>query len=125
MLLWSVVVGIFGVCWTGVWMRYLSRHRTQYGPQRYWFYGLVALFPAWLVACLSLLTPPSGGVQVFLPTAVFLSSAAGLLGVVGTDAVVRRLQETGRARRPVLYWLLGVASLFPGWAIALFGLLRR
>jgi hypothetical protein len=125
MLLWSVMVGILGVCGTGVWVTYLSRQRTQYGLQWYWFYGLVALFPAWLVACLSLLTPPSGGGQVFLPTAVFLSSAAGLLGVVGTDAVVRRLQATARTRRPVLYWLLGVASLFPGWAIALFGLLRR
>ena len=103
-----------------------SLSRTQDGPQWYWFCGLVALLPAWLLACLGLLTPPPGqGMYVFLPTAVFFSSAAGLLGVVGTDAAVRRLQATGRARHPVLYWLLGVVSLFPGWGIALLGLLRR
>src|SRR4029450_2100153 len=107
------------------WMTYLSRQRMRYGLQGYWFCGLVALLPAWLLACLGLLTPPDGGVLVFLPTSVFFSSAAGLLGVIGTDAAVRRLQTTGRARPPVLYWLLGGVALFPGWAIALLGLLRR
>jgi len=126
MLLWSVVVGILGVCGTGVWVTYLGRQRTRYEPQWYWFYGLAALLPAWLLACLGLLTPPSGqGVQVSLPTAVLLASAVGLLGVVGTDAAVRRLQATVRARHPVLYWLLGIASLFPGWGIAVLGLLQR
>lgn len=127
MLTWSVIVGVLGVCGTGLWIRSRSRHRAQWEPQWSWLLGLAALFPAWLLAFLGLLASPSGSgvVGVALPPSALLSSGAGLLGVVGTDAAVRRLLASGHVLRPVTSWLFGVASLVPAWGIALFGLLRR
>jgi hypothetical protein len=119
--------GILGVCGTGVWTVYHSRKVVHYTPQWYWVAGLVALFPAWLLAFLGLLTSPHGPgvVEVALPPAALFSSGAGLLGVVGTDAAVRRLLASGRDLHPVRFWLFGVATLVPAWGIALFALLRR
>jgi hypothetical protein len=127
MFTWSVIVGVLGICGMGLWMVYCSRQQPQWQPQWYWFLGLAALFPAWLFTFLSLLGSPSesGVVEVALPPSALFSSGAALLGVVGTDAAVRRLLASGRGPRPVMAWLFGVTSFVPAWGIALFGLLRR
>jgi hypothetical protein len=127
MLIWSVIVGVLGICGMGLWMVYGSRQEPQWQPQWFWFLGLAALFPAWLFTFLSLLESPSGSgvAEVALPPPALFSSGAALLGVVGTDAAVRRLLASGRSLRPVMAWLFGIASLVPAWGIALSGLLRR
>ena len=127
MIIWSVVIGILGVGGTGLWMRYHPRQGRHYEPQWYWFVGLAALLPAWFLAFLGLLgsSPPRPDAEVALPLSALFSSAAGLLGAVFTDATVRRLQASGRAPQPLIYWLLGMLSLVPAWCIALIVLLRR
>jgi hypothetical protein len=127
MLTWPILVGVLGICGTGLWMVSCSRQQPPWPPQWCWFLGLAALFPAWLFTFLSLLEAPSGsgGVEVALPPAALYSAGAALLGVVGTDAAVRRLLASRHGLRPVMAWLVGVTSLAPAWGIALFGLLRR
>ena len=127
MLTWSVIVGMLGICCTGLWMLSPSRQRAQWQPQWFWILGLAALFPAWLLAFLGLLEPPSGMgvVEGALPPSALFSSGSGLLGVVVTDAVMRRRLVCGRHLHPVLAWLFGVVSLMPAWGIALFALLRQ
>jgi hypothetical protein len=126
MHVWSAILGVLGLSGTGIWVGYHSRQRQQFGSQRYWFVGLTALLPAWLLAFVSVLTPPTGqGAFVALPIAGLMSTAAGLLGVIFTDWAVRCLHASERAHAPVLYWLLGVAALTPAWGIALVSLFRR
>ena len=123
---WSVVIGILGICGTGVWTVYHSRQRPHYVPLRYWSVGFAALLPAWLLAFVGLLGSPSGqGVGVTLPLPALFSSGVGLLGIVLTDALVRRLHASRRAHHPMIYWLLGLVAFVPAWCIALLGLLRR
>jgi hypothetical protein len=58
-----------------------------------------------------------------MPKGAFIgSSSVPLVGVIVTDIVVRHLRQSGRAHRPVIYWLLGVAAILPGWGIALLAL---
>lgn len=122
MSVWSVVFGILGVGGTGIGILFSTRRRGAYEPQRAWCIGLAALFPAWLLAFLGLLASPSGlGASVALPPSALWSSGAGVLGVVLTDAAVRRLHAAGRAS-PLLSWLLGVIGLVPAWGIALIAL---
>lgn len=123
---WSVVIGVLGICGTWAWMAYDTRQRTREEPQRYWLMGLARLLPAWFLAFVGLLgSPPKQGVNISLPVAALVSSGVGLLGIVLTDAAVRRLSTSARACRPTIYWLLGVSALIPAWCIALFDLLRR
>lgn len=123
---WTVVIGILGICGTWAWMAHDTRQRDIEKPQRYWMMGLAGILPAWFVAFIGLLGAPTRqGVNVSLPVAALFSSGVGLLGIVLTDAAVRRLHTSGRARRPAIYWFLGVVALVPAWCIALFDLLRR
>lgn len=123
---WSVVIGILGICGTGAWMAYHRRQQTHEEPQRHWLMGLAGLLPAWFLAFVGLLGSLSEqGVNVSQPLAALFSSGAGLLGIVLTDAALKRLHASERTRRPMIYWLLGVVALVPAWCIALFDLLRR
>ncbi len=126
MLIWSVMSAVLGCCGAGAWMVSLCRRGVPWRPQWYWLLGLAALFPAWLLAFVGLLGPVSGqsGISPLPPIALF-SSGAALLGVVLTDAAVRRWHETGRAYRPVIYWIWGLVALLPGWGLALLGLLQK
>jgi hypothetical protein len=126
MITWSVIVGMLGIGGTGLWILSPSRQWVQWQPQWFWLLGLAALFPAWLLAFLGLLEPSSGMgvVEGALPPAALFSSGSGLLGVVATDAVMRRRHVSGRDFHPVRAWLFGIASLAPAWGIALFALLR-
>ena len=124
---WSVIVGVLGICGTGLWILLRSRQGAQWLPQWFWLVGLAAIFPAWLLAFLGLLGSASGTgvVEGALPPAALFSSGAGLLGVVATDAILRRRLVLGHDLRPMLAWLFGVVSLVPAWGIALFALLRQ
>lgn len=117
MITWSAAVALVGLVGSGLALARLRGRR--WGPMSFWLLGLAAIFPAWLVVFVALLgsaSPLPGASRVWI-----LSSAAGLLGVIATDAATRRLHESGRPRSPVTYWLLGVIAFIPAWALALLG----
>ena len=121
---WSGVVGVLGLLATLGSTVQLGTRKSDRGPHLYWFLGLAALLPAWLIAFTGLLGPSMGErPEPWLSVSFIASSAAGLLGVILADGAVRRLHESGRGHPPVTYWLLGVTALFPAWCIALLGLL--
>ena len=115
----SAIIGVVGILATGVAVFYLQAKKPEWKPQQYWLLGLAGLFPAWLVAFLALLpfanTP---GVDTPLPPRALFSSVAGLLGVIATDYLLRRLQKSGVVLRPVVYWLIGWAGLLPALCVA-------
>ena len=116
----SVIVGIVGLLVSGAVVLYRKGGASEGKAQQYWLLGLAGLFPAWLVAFLSLLpsaTRPGGDTP--LPPRALFSSVAGLLGVIATDYLLRRLQKSGCALRPLTYWLIGWAALLPALAVAL------
>jgi hypothetical protein len=91
----SVVLGVLGLVATAAVMPYLSRWVSNWGPRQYWLVGLMALFPAWLIAFLGLLPSSVGPEYNPLPRSALLSSVVALLGVVFTDTAVRRLDKSG------------------------------
>lgn len=123
MIAWSVVIGIVGALATWCATRSLGTRESSQRPHLYWSLGLAALGPAWLIGLLGLLGPsPIVRPEPSLEVAFIFSSSAALLGVIVSDAVVRRLRASGRGHGPVTYWLLGVVAVGPAWAIALLGL---
>lgn len=121
---WSVVAGLLGVLGTWVGMIRLTQRQSPPSPVLYWILGVASLLPAWGIAFVGLFgsAPVVGRPEPSLSVPFILSSSAGLLGVILTDAAVRRLHASGQPRRPVTDWLLGVAALAPAWCIALLGL---
>jgi len=116
----SMILGVLGVLGTGTAVLYGSRRAPHWRPQHHWLLVVAALFPAWLVAFLGLLPPITGEIpQDPLPPSGILSSGATLLGVIASDYALRRLQKSARVCHPLVYWLLGLAALIPGWFIAL------
>lgn len=122
MIIWSVLAGAFGICGTGVLVARAGTRSPQWSPERYWLMGMAALFPAWLIAFLGVLTL---GTNVVPKGVVIASSVAPLLGAIVTDTVVRRLRESGRERRPLAYWLVGVLAMLPGWGLSLLAMIGR
>jgi zinc transporter ZupT len=123
MITWSVVVSALGLLASWGVTAYLTRRQHSRDPHLYWILGLAGLLPAWLIAFLGLLGSSTGGrSEVSLSVSWILSSAAALLGVIVTDALVRRLHESGRTHRPLMYWFLGIVALLPAWGIALWSL---
>src|SRR6266496_5469943 len=115
----SIVLGVLGFFTKGTVMPYLSRWGSNWEPRQHWLVGLIALFPAWLIAFLGLL-PSSGGPEYDpLPRSALLSSVVALLGVVFTDTAVRRLDKSGYSVSPFKYWILGTTGLLPAWLITL------
>jgi len=87
-------------------------------PRHYWLLGLASLFPAWLIAFLTVIQPASQSpVDVPLPPRALLSSSAGLIGIIATDYFLRGSQQSGRVLTPVMWWLIGWAALVPAWLI--------
>jgi hypothetical protein len=120
---WSILAGLLGMLGTGATASILSRRKPSARGLSYWLLGMAALLPAWLIAFFDLLGRSSGPRPERVLTASWiLSSSAVLLGVIATDAALRRLREWGRNPGPVLCWLLGVLALLPGWGVAILGL---
>lgn len=118
--MWSITTGMVGVFGTWAAVAYLEDQFPDWRPHHYWFLGLAGLFPAWLIAFLTLLPPVTkGAAEAPLPPQAIFSSGVALLGIIGTDYLLRRLQESGRPLRPVIYWSLGLVALLPAWLIAL------
>jgi hypothetical protein len=111
----SLIVGIAGVLASGVAVFFLKDRP----PRHTWLLGIAGLFPAWLIAFLTVIQPASQSpVDVPLPPRALLSSAAGLIGIIATDYWLRRSQQSGRALSPLTWWLIGLAVLLPAWLIA-------
>jgi hypothetical protein len=113
----AIVIGLLGLGASAALFWYWSRKsaaRERHG----WLAGLVALFPAWLVAFLSLL-PDAAATDLRLPKRALFSSGAGLLGIIATDYLVRTLPKKGVPFPAWVYWLLGCVSLVPALLIAL------
>jgi len=93
-------------------------------PERCWLLGVVAMAPAWLVSLLGFLTGlavAEKSLRIYLVGA----SAAGLLGVIGTEYCVRQSRSASLGWHPLTYWVLGVASLVPSWFVLLRGIVVR
>lgn len=56
---------------------------------------------------------------------IIWSVAAGLIGVLGTWFGMGQLDRSESPRPPEVFWLLGMAAVFPAWLIAILGLLGR
>jgi hypothetical protein len=120
---WSLVVGIVGVLGTGAVVRWLQAKSAGREPRHYWLLGVAALFPAWLLAFLGLLQPANKQpVDVPLPPHALLSSGVGLLGLIATDYLLRRLPKPGTHFSPLTCWLLGCLALVPAWIVLLLSL---
>jgi hypothetical protein len=118
----SVIVGIVGIIGTGIAVPYLEKNFPDRTLQHYWFLGLGGLFPAWLIAFLGLLEPVAGvAAEAPLPPRALFSSAAGLIGIIATDYLLRRFQKREQTLAPTAYWALGWAALIPAWIIAIIG----
>jgi hypothetical protein len=120
---WSILAGLVGVPAALAAVPYIARRESTQRPEIPWLLGIAGLLPAWLIAFLGLLGRSSGPrPEKALTLPWILSSSAALLGVIITDAVLRRLRETGGGPRPLTSWLLGAAALLPAWGIALIAL---
>ncbi len=118
----SLVIGLIGVGVSRAWTQRLVRQAPSVDAHVYWVLGLCGLMPAWLVAFLGLLgSSPAGRLQGWSEAAWVLSAAAALIGVIITEALVRRASESDRDRDCATYWRYGVASLAPAWIISLLG----
>ena len=116
------MVGLIGVGVSRAWTQRLVRQAPNVDPHVYWVLGLVGLLPAWLIAFLGLLgSSPAGRLRGWSEAAFILSSAAALIGVIITEALVRRASESDWDRDRATYWPYGVASLVPAWVLSLLG----
>ena len=113
--MWSMIVAVVGIVASGAAVFSLKDRPTRH----YWLLGIAALFPAWLVAFLAVISPASQSpVDVPLPPRGLFSSSVGLIGIIATDYLLRQAQQAGRVFTPVVSWLIGLAALIPAWLIA-------
>ena len=119
----SIVFGVLGLVTTAAVIPYANRRVFNWGPRQHWLLGLMALFPAWLIAFLGVLPSSVGPEDNPLPRSALLSSVVALFGVVFTDTAARRLDASGYSLSPFNYWLLGLAGLLPAWLVTLWILL--
>ena len=106
MVEFSIILGVLGLLGTAAGMPYLGTWVSNWRPQQYWLVGLMALFPAWLIAFLGLLPLSVGPEYNPLPRSALLSSVVALLGVVFADTAVRRLDKAGYSLSPFKHWIL-------------------
>ena len=121
----SLLAGGLGLVVSFLAERALRRGGAEGPSIRPWLLGLLALVLAWVIALVGLLevvgTSPTGRPR----TLFLLPSAVGLLGVIASDALLRRLDAGARPPDWPLRWLLGVAALAPSWLFLLVLLLRQ
>src|SRR5262245_25640610 len=123
MIKFSIILGILGLLGTAAAMPYLSRWVSNWGPRQQWLIGLIAFFPAWLIAFLGLLPSSVGPEYEPLPRSALFSSVVALLGVVFTDTAVRRLDKSGYSLSPFKSWILVTKGMIPSWLLPLLTLL--
>jgi hypothetical protein len=112
----SVILGVVGIIASSAAVFYLNQKGAD--ARKYWLIGLAGLFPAWLIAFLTVIQPASqSAVDVPLPPRALFSSAIGLIGVIATDYLLRRAQQTGRELSPFACWMIGWLALVPAWLI--------
>jgi hypothetical protein len=100
----------------------LGADATPHDPHTYWFLGLLALVPGWLVAFVALLgTRPGLRPEVAAMVPWILSIAAGLVGAIASEARVRGADEA----EPASCWWAGLAGFVPAWALAVAGHVAR
>ena len=115
MVTWSVIGAVLGVGGVAALMGRKRDRWSHWSPERFWLLGMGSLAPAWLIGFLALL----GSSGEALPKGAFIgSSSLPLVGVIVTDAVIKRLRESDRDLHRMIYWLLGVAALLPAWVVA-------
>ncbi len=115
MIALSLALGAAGLLASGLALRRLAR-RPNPSLMTAWLLGLGGLGPAWLVAFLGLLGPaPVAPPESLVGASFVLSSAAALVGVIASDALLRWRPRAGL----LTAWLFGLAGLVPGWLIAL------
>lgn len=123
MLKGTLLLGACGVLGTGFLLCYLKRTSPLRPALHYWFLGLAALFPTWLVTFMSLLPPlVPGAPPTPLPRPLIFSSGAVLLGIIFTHYLLRKLARSASEPAAIRCWLLGLAAFLPGWVIALWHL---
>ncbi len=110
----SLIVGVVGVLASAVATIFLKDRP----PRHYWLLGLASLFPAWLIAFLTVIQPASQSpVDVPLPPRALFSSSVGLIGIIATDYLLRQAQQSGRELSSFAWWVIGWAALVPAWLI--------
>lgn len=118
----SLLLGVLGVVAARVGLGCLSARAVDRDPHVYWLLGLVALVPAWLVVFWVLLDPsPKQRAEMVSAESWILSTAAGLIGAILTEGLVRRTSESETNHPPLAYWRLGLFGFAPAWGIALLG----
>jgi len=121
MIVPSLVAAALGVLASGLVLAHLGRRPEGPEPSLAWLLGLLGVLPGWVVAFVGLLgaaEAPVGPIRL----AFVGSSAGGLVGVILTDVLVRRLRAAGPPRPVVTYWLLGLLAMTPAWLVTLVGL---
>jgi hypothetical protein len=116
----SLVAAVVGVLISRLALHRLARRPGGLDPSQAWLLGLLGVLPGWVVAfegLLGVVDAPVGPVRL----AFVGASAGGLVGVIVTDVLVRRLRAT-RARPVATYWLLGLLAMTPAWLVTLLGL---
>jgi hypothetical protein len=122
----SVLLGLIGIVASRIGLTHLTAEGASRDPHAYWALGLVTLLPAWLVAFVGLLgTTPGVRPQLVSGAVWLLSTAAGLIGAIATEAGVRGAGDSVEAHHATRLWRLGVLALLPAWVIVLIGHLVR
>jgi hypothetical protein len=116
----SILIALVGSLVSGMVARSLWKKNPQRDQRHYWILGVAALLPVWLVAFLRVIQPASAqAVDVPLPPPAILSSGVGLLGVIATDYLLRRVLNPRPGSGAVAHWLVGWVALLPAVIILL------
>lgn len=122
MIISSLLVGMLGAVAARLGVGYVAARGADRDPHVYWVLGLAAPAPAWLIVFWVLLGPsPRPRPDVVSAASWTLSAAAGLLGAIVTEGLVRRVSESAGRADPLACWRLGLAGFLPAWGIALLG----
>jgi hypothetical protein len=118
LVLWSLGLAALGLAASRWAATALTRRTPPATPRTLWVAGLPAFLPAWLFPFVSLVGA-AGSTQGPPRVTFFAASAAAILGVIASDALLGREEGHGPAARPLACWLLGAAALGPAWVVAL------